>query len=182
MTAFILRRVLQSIVVMLIVTMITFALLRIIPGNVAVAVMGTKDRDPGAIRVFDTDYGFNLPWYRQYFLWLGNLARGNLGFSWTLNQSVAALMLTALPKTIVLVGLSALLALVAAIPIGIFQAARRNKVTDHVFNTTSTIFYAMPDFLIGILRILVFAIASQSSLLRDRRMRASVRSSRTSRR
>jgi peptide/nickel transport system permease protein len=91
LAAFLIRRVLQSVVVLLIVTMITFALLRMIPGNVAVAVMGTNAyRDPGAIRVFDADYGFNLPWYRRCFLWLGNLARGNLGFSWTLNQSVAS--------------------------------------------------------------------------------------------
>ncbi len=54
--------------------MITFGLLRMIPGNVAVAVMGTNAyRDPGAIKVFNADYGFNLPWYRQYFLWLGTL-------------------------------------------------------------------------------------------------------------
>lgn len=67
-------------------------------------------------------------------------------------------MATALPKTIALVGLSTLLALVVAIPMGIVQAVRRNKVTDHVLNTTSTIFYATPDFLIGIVGILVFAI------------------------
>jgi peptide/nickel transport system permease protein len=157
--AFLIRRVLQAIVVLLIVTMITFALLRMIPGNVAVAVMGpTAYRDPGAIRVFDADYGFNLPWYRQYLLWLGNLLRGNLGFSWTLNQSVASLLRTALPKTIILVGTSTALAIIVAIPIGILQAVRRNKLTDHVFNATSTVFYAMPDFLIGILLILVFAI------------------------
>ena len=145
--------------VLLIVTMITFALLRMIPGNVAVAVMGpTVYRDPGAIRVFNADYGFNLPWYRQYFLWLGNLLRGNLGFSWTLNQSVASLLKNALPKTILLVGTSIVLAIVVAIPIGVVQAVKRNKLTDHVFNATSTIFYAMPDFLIGILLILVFAI------------------------
>jgi peptide/nickel transport system permease protein len=157
--AFLIRRILQAMVVLLIVTMITFALLRMIPGNVAVAVMGpTVYRDPGAIRVFNADYGFNLPWYRQYFLWLGNLLRGNLGFSWTLNQSVASLLKNALPKTILLVGTSIVLAIVAAIPIGVVQAVRRNKLTDHVFNATSTIFYAMPDFLIGILLILVFAI------------------------
>jgi peptide/nickel transport system permease protein len=118
----------------------------------------TVYRDPGAIRVFNADYGFNLPWYRQYFLWLGNLLRGNLGFSWTLNQSVASLLKNALPKTILLVGTSIVLAIVVAIPIGVVQAVRRNKLTDHVFNATSTIFYAMPDFLIGILLILVFAI------------------------
>jgi peptide/nickel transport system permease protein len=144
---------------MLIVTLITWGLLRMIPGNVAVAVMGTNAyRDPGAIKVFNADYGFNLPWYRQYFLWLGNLARGNLGFSWTLNQSVASLMLTALPKSAALVGLSTLLALVVAIPMGMYQAVRRNKVADHVLNAASTIFYATPDFLIGIVGILLFAI------------------------
>ena len=159
LAAFLIRRVLQSVVVLLIVTMITFALLRMIPGNVAVAVMGTNAyRDPAAIKVFNADYGFNLPWYGQYLRWLSNLARGNLGFSWTLNQSVASLLATALPKTIALVGLSTLLALVVAIPMGILQAVRRNKLTDHVLNTTSTIFYATPDFLIGIVGILLFAI------------------------
>ena len=145
---------------MLIVTLITWGLLRMIPGNVAVAVMGTNAyRNPGAIKVFDADYGFNLPWSRQYFLWLGNLARGNLGFSWTRNQSVASLMLTALPKSIALVGLSTLLALVVAIPMGMYQAVRRNKISDHMLNAASTIFYATPDFLIGIVAILLFSIA-----------------------
>src|SRR5579859_5688201 len=83
LAAFLIRRVLQSVIVVLIVTMITFALLRLIPGNVAVAVMGPGAyRNPGAIRQFDRVYGFNLPWYRQYFLWLGHLVTGNLGFSW----------------------------------------------------------------------------------------------------
>jgi peptide/nickel transport system permease protein len=159
LAAFLVRRLLQAIVVLLIVTMITFALLRMIPGNVAIAVMGpTAYRDPGAIRVFNADYGFNLPWYRQYFLWLGNLLHGNLGFSWTLNQSVASLLANALPKTIVLVGTSIVLAVIIAIPVGMLQAVRRNRPIDHVFNASSTILYAMPDFLIGIILILLFSI------------------------
>src|SRR5215467_2620307 len=80
LAAFLVRRALQAIVVLLIVTMITFALLRMIPGNVAIAVMGPNAyRDPGAIRVFNADYGFNLPLYRQYFLWLDNLLQSRLG-------------------------------------------------------------------------------------------------------
>jgi peptide/nickel transport system permease protein len=159
LAAFLVRRALQAVVVLLIVTMITFALLRMIPGNVAVAVMGPNAyRDPAAIRVFNADYGFNLPWYRQYFLWLGNLLHGNLGYSWTLNQSVASLLKNALPKTIVLVGTSTILAILVAVPIGVIQAVRRNTIVDHAFNASSTIFYAMPDFLIGILLILVFSI------------------------
>src|SRR5262249_41510962 len=138
LAAFLVRRVLQAIVVLLIVTMITFALLRMIPGNVAIAVMGpTAYRDPGAIRVFDADYGFNLPWYQQYFLWLGNLLHGNLGFSWTLNQSVASLLSNALPKTIVLVGTSIVLAVIIAIPVGMLQAARRHTAPGPTFNSVS---------------------------------------------
>jgi peptide/nickel transport system permease protein len=159
MASFLIRRVLQALIVVLIVTMITFALLRMIPGNVAVAVMGPGAyRNPGAIRQFDRVYGFNLPWWHQYFLWLGHLVRGNLGYSWKLNQSVASLLADRLPKTVLLVGISTVVALILAIPMGVMQAVRRNKFTDHFFNGFSTIFYATPAFLIGIVLILLFAI------------------------
>ena len=158
-TLFMLRRVLQSIVVLLLVTVITFGLLRAIPGNPAVAVLGPNSfRNPLAIRQFDRQYGFDLPWYSQYWLWLRHLLTGNLGFSWRLNQSVATLLGSYLPKTIFLVGISTVLALLIAVPLGMIQAVRRNKFVDHFFNGFSTVLYAMPDFLIGILLILAFAI------------------------
>jgi len=156
---FFLRRVIQSIVVLLLVTVITFALLRAIPGNPAVAIMGPGVyRDPAQIAIFDHTYGFDKPWYSQYLLWLSNLVRGNLGYSWNLNQSVASLLAERLPKSIFLVGTSTILALIVAIPIGLLQAVRRNKFVDHFFNGTSTLFYAMPSFLLGIALIWIFAI------------------------
>ncbi len=159
MVVFLMRRVVQALVVLLLVTVITFMLLRLIPGNVAVAIMGPGAyRNPAAIRLFDHTYGFDKPWYSQYLLWLGHLVQGNLGYSWNLNQSVASLLAERLPKTIALVGISTILALIVAIPIGVIQAVRRNRLADHVFNAFSTIFYAMPAFLLGILLILVFAI------------------------
>jgi peptide/nickel transport system permease protein len=159
LAVFLLRRVLQALVVLLLVTMFTFMLLRMIPGNVAVAIMGPGVyRSPAAIKLFDTTYGFDKPWYTQYLLWLGHLVRGNLGYSWNLNQSVASLLGNRLPKTVFLVGISTLVALVVAVPIGVAQAVRRNRFTDHFFNGFSTVFYAMPSFLLGLLLILVFAI------------------------
>jgi peptide/nickel transport system permease protein len=156
---FIVRRLLQAIVVLLLVTMISFALLRAIPGNVAAAVMGPSVyRDPGAIKLFDDTYGFNKPWYDQYLLWLGHLAQGNLGYSWNLNQSVASLLGQRLEKSGVLVGISVVLAVIIAVPIGTLQAVRRNKFADHFFNGFSTVFYAMPSFLLGLLLIFIFAI------------------------
>jgi peptide/nickel transport system permease protein len=156
---FMIRRVLQALVVLLLVTLITFALLRLIPGNPAIAVMGPSAyRNPAAIAQFDRVYGFNKPWYAQYWLWLDHLLHFNLGYSWKLNQSVASLLSNHLPKTVFLVGISIILALVLAIPIGVVQAVRRNKIADHFFNGFSTVFYAMPPFLLGILLILIFAI------------------------
>ncbi len=159
MAVFLIRRVLQSLVVILLVTLITFALLRLIPGNPAIAVMGPSAyRNPAAIAQFNRVYGFNRPWYVQYWIWLDHLLHLNLGYSWKLNQSVVSLLGGHLPKTVFLVGISVILALIIAVPIGVLQAVRRNKIVDHFFNGFSTIFYAMPAFLLGILLILVFAI------------------------
>jgi peptide/nickel transport system permease protein len=158
LVVFFIRRILQSIVVLLLVTVITFALLRLIPGNVAVAVMGpTAYRNPAAIAQFNHVYGFDKPWYGQYWLWLDNLLHFNLGYSWKLNQSVVSLLGNHLPKTVFLVGVSIILALILAVPIGILQAVRRNKAVDHFFNGFSTVFYAMPAFLLSLVLIWVFA-------------------------
>jgi peptide/nickel transport system permease protein len=146
-------------VVLLLVTLISFALLRSIPGNVAAAVMGPNVyRDPAAIKLFDDTYGFNKPWYSQYLLWLSHLVQGNLGYSWNLNQSVASLLGQRILKTGILVGISLVLAVLIAVPIGMVQAVRRNKLIDHFFNGFSTIFYAMPSFLLGLVLIYIFAI------------------------
>jgi peptide/nickel transport system permease protein len=153
------RRLFQAVIVLLLVTLITFALLRAIPGNVAAAVMGPNVyRNPAAIKLFDQTYGFNKPWYSQYLLWLGHLLQGNLGYSWNLNQSVASLLGQRILKTGILVGISLVLAVLIAVPIGMVQAVRRNKLIDHFFNGFSTVFYAMPSFLLGLLLIYIFAI------------------------
>jgi len=155
---YIVRRLFQAVVVLLLVTLITFALLRSIPGNPAVAIMGPNVfRDPGAIKLFDQTYGFNHPWYYQYLLWLKQLLRGDLGYSWNLNQSVASLLGQHLVKSVILVGFAVILAVLFAVPIGMAQAVRRNKPTDHFFNGFSTFFYATPSFLLGILLILIFS-------------------------
>jgi peptide/nickel transport system permease protein len=159
LVVFLIRRFLQALAVLLLVTMITFALLRLIPGNPAIAVMGpTAYRNPAAVAQFDRIYGFDKPWYGQYWQWLTNLARFNLGYSWKLNQSVASLLANHLPKTVFLVTIAIILALILAVPIGMVQAVKRNKLVDHFFNGFSTVFYAMPAFLLCILLILLFAV------------------------
>ena len=159
MIGFLIRRLLQAAVVVLLVTMITFILLRAIPGNVAVAVLGPSSyRNPQLLAAFDREYGFDRPWFDQYLLWLGHLLQGNLGYSWTLDQSVASLLSERLPKTVILVGISTILALVVAVPIGLWQAVRRNQAVDYTFTSLSFLFYAAPTFFVGTVLILVFSV------------------------
>ncbi len=159
MIGFLSRRILQAAVVVLIVTAITFILLRAIPGNVAIAVLGPASyRNPAALAAFNAEYGFDKPWFQQYLLWLGHLLRGNLGFSWTLDQSVSSLLAQRLPKTVALVGISTILALLVAVPIGMWQAVRRNKTADYTFTALSFLFYAAPTFFVGTVLILVFSV------------------------
>ena len=143
----------------LLVTMITFILLRAIPGNLAVAILGPGSyRNPALIKAFNREYGFDQPWFDQYLLWLRHLLEGNLGFSWTLDQSVSSLLGSHLPKTIVLVGIATLLALAAAVPIGLWQAAQRNRLVDYTFTGLALFFYAAPSFFVGTVLILVFSV------------------------
>ena len=159
MIGFLVRRIAQAVVVVLLVTVITFILLRAIPGNVAVAILGPSGfRNPALLAAFNREYGFDQPWFDQYLMWLGHLLHGNLGFSWTLDQSVSSELGQHLPKTIVLVGLSIILALVVAVPVGLWQAAQRNRLVDYAFTGFSFLFYAAPSFFVGTVLILVFSV------------------------
>jgi peptide/nickel transport system permease protein len=126
---------------------------------VAVAILGPAAyRNPAALAKFNAQYGFNEPWFRQYLLWLGHLLQGNLGFSWTLDQPVSSLLAQRLPKTIILVGSATIISLLVAVPIGLWQAVRRNKEVDYMFTAVSFLFYAAPTFFVGTVLILFFSV------------------------
>ena len=149
------RRVGQAIVVLIGVTIITFILLHLLPGSPVRAILGTR-ASPSTIKQLNEELGFNKPLYVQYGLWVWNLAHFNLGFSYKLNQPVTALIGQRLPKTLFLVGSSLVLAVVIAVPLGIWSAVHRNRADDYVLTGLSFIFYSMPTFLLGILLIILF--------------------------
>ncbi|HEY1651389.1 MAG TPA: ABC transporter permease [Acidimicrobiales bacterium] len=160
MTGFLIRRLLQALIVIVAVMAVMFTLTHLIPGGEARAVLGPKAQ-PVAIAAFNRENGLNLPLWEQFFRYLWNLAHFNLGFSHVLNQNVTSAIGTALPKTLVLVGLGTVFALVVAIPMGIYQVVRRNKPDDYVLTGFAFLLYAMPAFLLGTLLILWFAVYLQ---------------------
>ena len=160
MARFLLRRALQAIVVLLGVTFVTFALEQLAPGNPAREVLGVR-ATPVAIAAFDRTYGLNQPFVVQYLQFLNHLAHGNLGFSWKQNRTVNSLVVSELPRDILLVGLSLILALLIAVPTGLRQAVRRNGAFDYAATGLSFLLYSMPPYIPGLLAISLFAVRLQ---------------------
>lgn len=157
MTGFLTRRLGQSVIVVVGVTIITFLLTRMLPGGVARAILGPR-ASPPAIAEFNHENGLDLPIVQQYIFYMNQLVHGNLGFSYRLNESVTGLLSDHLPKTIILLGISTLIALAIAIPLGIMQAVRRNKMEDYSLTTLSFVLYSMPPFWLALIVIKWFAI------------------------
>ena len=156
MIGYILRRLAQSIVVVLVVTIIVFVLLHQLPGGAARAILGPR-ATAVQIAQFNEANGYNRPLFIQYFTTLGQWLSGNFGFSVKLNQSVSSLLVQRLPKTIILSILSLLLTVIVAVPLGIYQAVHRNKSFDYIATGLSFIFYAAPTFFIGLIMIEIFS-------------------------
>lgn len=152
MSGYIARRAAQAVIVVLGVTAVTFILEHLIPGSLARAILGT--RASGAeIAAFDRANGLDHPLVVQYLAFLGRLARGNLGYSYRLNQSVDSLVLHQLPNDVLLVGTALVLALAVAIPLGIAQAVHRNRAIDHVATSAAFALYSMPSYWLAILLV-----------------------------
>jgi peptide/nickel transport system permease protein len=105
------------------------------------------------IAQFNSEQGLDRPLPVQYVLYLGQLLRGDLGESFTLNAPVSQLIVQRLPKTLVLTLAQAVLALVVAIPVGMWQARRRNRPSDYVLTTVSLVLYSTPVFFFGLILI-----------------------------
>jgi peptide/nickel transport system permease protein len=155
-TAYVIRRLLQALGVVILVTMIVFGILHFLPGSPARALLGAK-ATPAAIAEFNQANGYNKALPVQYVLYVWHLLHGNLGFSYHFDESVGALLGQDLPKTALLVGLSYVIALLIAVPIGVVQALRRNHVIDHGFTMLAFIGYSMPTFWLGMLLVVVFS-------------------------
>ena len=157
MTGYLIRRVLQAVIVVVLVCVVTFLLLHMLPGGPARAILGPR-ATPLQIQVFNHQNGYDQPLYEQFWRWFTGVLHGDLGYSYNLNENVGALIAQRLPKTITLMELSTAVALIVAVPLGIYQAMRRNTFGDYTFTGLSFVFYAAPSFFLGLILVQVFAI------------------------
>ncbi len=151
-----LRRLAQAVVVVFIVTVVVFLMLHSLPGGPARGILGAE-ATPQQIADFNHAQGLDKPLTTQYAIWIGQLLRGDLGRSYSLNATVSSLIAERLPKTLVLTLLSALLGLVVAVPLGLLQAARRNRLSDYLATAVTFVLFSTPLFFFGLVMIIVFS-------------------------
>jgi peptide/nickel transport system permease protein len=157
MTWYLVRRVGQSVAVVIGVMILTFVLLHMEPGSVARSVLGLK-ATPARVAIFDALYGLNKPLYQQFGIYVQQLFHGNLGYSYQLQEPVSTLIAQRLPRDAILLGLSTLLALAIGVPTGIYQALRHNRLADDLLAGTWFTLYSAPDFMEALLLIALFCV------------------------
>ena len=156
MFAFVLRRLLQAVIVMVAVAFIAFVLFQYV-GDPVVFLLG-QDATPEQIRELRSGLGLDKPFFVQFWHFLVNASQGEFGLSLRQGSKVSRLIGERFPATLELALVAAFLALAVGIPMGVYTALRRGTFMSQVFMTISLLGVSLPTFLIGILLILVFAV------------------------
>ncbi|MGC8460315.1 MAG: ABC transporter permease [Candidatus Dormibacteria bacterium] len=157
MARYILRRLIQALIVLFGVTVFVFVLLHLIPGGEARALLGPKATHQD-ILAMNRQLGLDKPIYVQYWVWIDGILHGNLGYSYKFNQNVSYILETHIPNTLVLMTTSYLIAFIIAIPLGVLQGVRHNKADDYALTGMSFLFYSMPPYWLGLVLILIFNV------------------------
>ena len=158
MVAYALRRLLVLVPVLFFVSFVTFGLVRLAPGDPVLIVLGGRHVDPATADVLRRQFGLVGDPFTQYVAWLGRALGGDLGESYRLRQDVVSLIADRLPLTLELVGLSMLIAIAIAIPLGVIQAHRRDSAVDYLGSLVALIGLSSPVYFSAIVGVLVFAV------------------------
>lgn len=155
-----LKRLLQLIPILLAITFLSYGMMRIAGSDVVEQKMentsGTVSQE--MIDNARAELGLDKPFVVQYFTWLGNLLRGDMGTSYVSNKPVFSTFVSKLPATLLLTAVSILLTVLISIPLGIWPAVKQNTATDYVIRTASFIGNSLPNFFVSLLLMYFFAI------------------------
>jgi peptide/nickel transport system permease protein len=155
---YILRRLLIAVPSLLGISVVLFTVLALAPGD-PFEELATNPNVPAEVRIMlRAKFGLDDPVWQRYFRWLAAMVQGDWGFSFISRVDVDTLILQRVPVTLAVIGLSQLLALAIALPVGIISATRPYSVFDQIANTLAFIGFSLPTFFTGLLLILLFSI------------------------
>ncbi|MBO6284310.1 MAG: ABC transporter permease [Pseudobutyrivibrio sp.] len=156
---YVINRLIQLIPVLLGITFLSFAMMRIAGSDAITELYADKGAvSAEIINAKRAELGLDKPFLEQYFFWLGGLVRGDMGISYISGKDVFDTFISKLPATILLTVLSVLLTIIISIPLGIFAAVRHDRFTDYFLRFFSFIGNSMPNFFIALLLMQLLAI------------------------
>jgi peptide/nickel transport system permease protein len=153
---YVLNRLLSVILTLFLITLVTFAITNILPGDVAMMIMGTQS-NPEALAGLRQSLGLNDPILVQYGRWVGGMLSGDWGDSLIFKKPIAELLAQKITASSIIVVMSMTIALSLAVPLGVWAAVHRDKWQDTASSSTALLGVSLPDFFWGIVMILVFA-------------------------
>lgn len=157
MARYLISRLLDAIPTLFLVLTLVFIAMRILPGDPALAALGPL-ADPAQLAIFRERMGLNDPLWLQYIYFLGDALRLDFGRSLATDVPVSELIARNLPHTIYLTITAVIMGLVVGVPLGVFAATQRNRPADDAFRVYSLIGYAIPDFYLAAILLIVFSL------------------------
>jgi peptide/nickel transport system permease protein len=154
--AYLLNRLVSTALTLLLISVITFAVTAILPGDVAMMIMGTQS-NPEALEGLRRSLGLDDPLVVQYGRWIGGMLTGDWGTSLVFKEPIGPLILDKMTASATIVVLSMAIALTAAVPLGVWAAVHRDRWQDGAASTGALVGVSLPDFFWGIMLILLFA-------------------------
>ncbi|AFS78150.1 peptide ABC transporter permease protein [Gottschalkia acidurici 9a] len=158
MGKYIVKRILSLIPVLIIVSLIVFSIMHLTPGDPAVVILG-MEATPDEIAKLNEELGLNLPIYEQYLNWTKGVLTGDFGYSIFMKEPVLNSILEHMSPTISLSIFAEIIALLIAIPVGIFSAYNKGTIIDRTLMSASLLGLALPSFLLGLLLMIVFGVS-----------------------
>ena len=158
MSQYVLRRLMIAIPSLLGISLVLFVVLALAPGDPFSELATNPNVPPEVQAALRTKFGLDDPIYLRYLHWLAAMAQGDWGFSFASRINVDTLILQRLPATLYVIGSAQVLALLIAIPVGVYAATRPYSIFDQIANTLAFVGFSMPTFFTGILFILIFSI------------------------
>jgi peptide/nickel transport system permease protein len=157
MLTFLIRRILSAVPVLFVVTLVTFGIMWLVPGDISAEIAGA-DASAADLEAIRQRLGLDRPLWERAIAWYGNLLRGDLGHSYLLNRSVSDAVLERLPVTLSLAALALVLATIMGVLLGILAAVRHNTWLDQGAMVGALVGLSIPDFWFGIVMIVLFGV------------------------
>jgi peptide/nickel transport system permease protein len=157
MKKYLFKRILTGFGIVLFVILLNYVIIRLAPGDPARIMAGLDNPSEELIATLTQKYGLDQPLYIQFWRYITTLFRGDMGTSYMYNQAVSSLIFERLGASLLLSGVSAVLAVILGSLMGLHAGRHHGHAVDHVFSGTAYAFNAMPSFWLGIMLILIFA-------------------------